>query len=176
MMPDRTIALDKRVVHDQRRVNMATDKTWHPPALQPTHQQVARRVLWYKSRYPGIEVVISKRDIAGAFRLLWVAPEDVHLFAGDLPWKPDMMNPDETGGDNPTAMDSLEGEDITVLYLVSSFGFSGSPGGWTAFGRANCKEMELRGSTARFWWMMPFWSNQFSACVAVSRRVATTRA
>ena len=26
--------------------------------------------------------------------------------------------------------------DLTVIYLVSSFGFSGSPGEWTAWGRA----------------------------------------
>ena len=53
MLPDRTIAPDKRVVHDQRQVNTGSDKTWHPPALQPTHQQVARRVVWCRSRYPG---------------------------------------------------------------------------------------------------------------------------
>lgn len=91
MLPDRTIAPDKRVVHDQRQVNLGSDKTWHPPALQPTHQQVARRVLWYKARFPNIPVLIAKKDIAGAFRLLWVAPEDVPLFAGDLPWQEEHM-------------------------------------------------------------------------------------
>ena len=135
MMPDRSIAPDKRVVHDQRRVNQLTHKDWHPPALQPTHQQIARRILWYKTRYPGIEVVISKRDIAGAFRLLWIAPEDAHLFAGDLPWKPEVMEEACENGENIDGARNGHG-DITVIYLVSSFGFSGSPGEWTAFGRA----------------------------------------
>ena len=136
MMPDRSIAPDKRVVHDQRRVNMMTDKTWHPPALQPTHQQIARRVLWHKTRYPGIEVVISKRDIAGAFRLLWVSPSDAHLFAGDLPWRPEMMEKEDGDTDSLQYEDVSPGKEFTVIYLVSSFGFSGSPGEWTAFGRA----------------------------------------
>jgi len=134
MLPDRSIAPDKRVVHDQRQVNMGTSKWWHPPALQPTHQQIARRVLWHKSRYPGVEVLICKRDIAGAFRLLWLAPQDAHLFAGDLPWRADMMAEEEQ--ERTTCPETQEGAEMTVIYLVSSFGFSGSPGEWTAFGRA----------------------------------------
>lgn len=84
-----------------------------------------------KLRYPGVEVVIAKKDIAGAFRLLWVAPKDVHLFAGDMPWREDKMVDDEEG-----PFEGTLDEDLTVLYLVSSFGFSGSPGEWTMWGRA----------------------------------------
>ena len=62
MLPDRTIAPDKRVVHDQRQVNVGSDKTWHPPALQPTHQQVARRVLWRRARFPSLPVLIAKKQ------------------------------------------------------------------------------------------------------------------
>ena len=133
MLPDRSIAPDKRIVHDQRQVNQATSKWWHPPALQPTHQQIARRVLWHKTRFPGIDVVICKRDIAGAFRLLWLAPKDAHLFAADLPWKEEMMEQDVEGSH---AEGNHEKSEMTVIYLVSSFGFSGAPGEWTAFGRA----------------------------------------
>lgn len=132
MLPDRTIAPDKRVVHDQRQVNLGSDKTWHPPALQPTHQQVARRVLWYQARFPQIPVLIAKKDIAGAFRLLWVAPDDVPLFAGDLPWQEAHMAQAEA---EEASMDYV-GCDMTVLYLVSSFGFLGSPAEWTVWGRA----------------------------------------
>ena len=126
MLPDRSIAPDKRIVHDQRGVNALTDKEWHPPAVQPKHEQVARLILWYKRRYPGLEVLLSKKDIAGAFRLLWVDPRDVALFAGELPWLPNEM---EEG-------DAVDGEEVTVIYLVSSFGFSGSPGEWSVRGRA----------------------------------------
>eukprot|EP00435_Cladocopium_sp_Y103_P074999 s366_g53.t1 len=89
MLPDRTICIEKRVVHDQRTVNKATSKFWHPPALQPLPSQVARRILWAKHRAPGLPVLMAKKDIAGAFGLLWVDPADVALFAGDLPWQPE---------------------------------------------------------------------------------------
>ena len=42
MLPDRSVAPDKRIVHDQRTVNAGTDKEWHPPAVQPRHEQIAR--------------------------------------------------------------------------------------------------------------------------------------
>ena len=132
MMPDRSISQEVRVVHDQRQINLGTHKDLHPPALQPTHDQIARRILFMKRRYPGLPVLLAKKDIAGAFRLLWVAPADVELFAGELPWQETEMSPEEgesvasNGGKGP----------FTVLYLVSSFGFAGSPGEWTPWGRA----------------------------------------
>ncbi|CAE7617320.1 unnamed protein product, partial [Symbiodinium pilosum] len=96
MLPDRTIAVDKRIVHDQRGVNALTDKELHPPAIQLKHEQIARLVLWNKARAPKVP--------------------DAALFAGDLPWDADGMEP---GG-------KLDGPEMTVIYLVSSFGFSGS--------------------------------------------------
>ena len=127
MLPDRSIAPDKRIVHDQRGVNARTDKGLHPPAIQPRHEQIARLILRTKARYPGVPVLMAKKDIAGAFRLLWVDPADVELFAGDLFWDSERMEPSEDAG---------KPGDITAIYLVSSFGFSGSPGEWTVWGRA----------------------------------------
>lgn len=46
LLPDRTVSQDKRVVHDQRGVNAGTSKYYHPPAVQPVHAQIARRILW----------------------------------------------------------------------------------------------------------------------------------
>ena len=128
LLPDRTLSKDKRVVHDQRGVNAGTSKYYHPPAVQPIHAQIARRILWTKLRNPGLPVLLAKKDIAGAFRLLWVAPSDVELFAGDLPWREEAFPEEE---DVP-----LEIKGVTVIYLVSSFGFSGSPGEWGVWGRA----------------------------------------
>ncbi len=31
---------------------------------------------------------LAKRDISGAFRLLWADPADVELLAAELPWDP----------------------------------------------------------------------------------------
>eukprot|EP00435_Cladocopium_sp_Y103_P036950 s669_g9.t1 len=129
-MPDRTISTEKRLVHDQRGVNCGTSKFLHPPALQPVHSQVAQRVLWMKGRCPGLPVLMAKKDIAGAFRLLWLRPADVGLFAGDIPWVPEKAFGETYTKERPCA------GDITILYLVSSFGFSGSPGEWSMWGRA----------------------------------------
>ena len=132
MLPNRSLSTEMRLVHDQRRVNQGTAKTLHPPAAQPLHEQVVRRILWLKTRYPGVEVLLAKKDVAGAFRLLWVDPRDVELFGGDLPWHPETMGPIDND-----KLESLKPEaGLTVLYLVSSFGFSGSPGEWAAWGRA----------------------------------------
>ena len=130
MLPNRTLSTEARLVHDQRQVNGGTHKDLHPPAGQPTHEQVVRRILWLKARYPGVPVVMAKKDVAGAFRLLWVDPRDTELFAGDVPRKPDLIGPSDASG--RTGLDS----NLTVIYLVSSFGFSGSPGEWTVWGRA----------------------------------------
>lgn len=130
MNPDRTVSAEQRLVHDQRGINAGTSKYLHPPAVQPSHAQVARRILWHRARCPNTPILMAKKDIAGAFRLPWVDPADVELFAGDLPWKAEAF-PEEEWRDDPGCKGG-----ITVLYLVSSFGFSGSPNKWTAWGRA----------------------------------------
>ena len=131
MLPNRTLSTDVRVVHDQRRINAGTHKGLHPPAVQPMHQQIVRRILWLKTRYPGVDVVLAKKDVAGAFRLLWVDPKDVEIFGGEVPWMPCQMGSCQHEQKQPT-----DPKNVTMLYLVSSFGFSGSPGEWNVWGRA----------------------------------------
>ena len=131
MLPNRTLSTDVRVVHDQRRINAGTHKELHPPAIQPTHQQIVRRILWLKARYPGVDVVMAKKDVAGAFRLLWVDPKDVEIFGGEVPWNPSLM-----GSCTQEEKKKTDPKNLTMLYLVSSFGFSGSPGEWNMWGRA----------------------------------------
>eukprot|EP00971_Amphidinium_carterae_P146193 2897937-Amphidinium_carterae.1 len=70
-----------RVVHDQRGVNRLCDPSLHPPALQPRHRQLAKLIVWWRHQYPGIPTHIAKRDVSGAFRLLWLNPRDAELFA-----------------------------------------------------------------------------------------------
>ena len=85
--PDRTLSTEKRLIHDQRRVNETTDKEWHPPAAQPFHRQLARMIVWWSTMLPSIPILLSKLDVKGAFKLLWVDPADVGTFATDLPWR-----------------------------------------------------------------------------------------
>jgi len=133
MNPDRSISSSKRIVHDQRGVNAGIDPASHPPALQPRHRQLARLILHYKSRYPRIPILISKKDASGAFQLIWLRPEDCGLFAGELPWNEADMAEEE--GDEPSDLVELEelvnpGAGITVINLAMGFGFNGGPGEW----------------------------------------------
>ena len=138
MLPDRSLSEEKRVVHDQRQVNEGVPEDAHPPALQPRHRQLARLVLHWQARYPGVPVLLAKKDIAGAFRLLWVAPGDVELFAGELPWRPEHC----VQGDPDEGRDL--GEGLVAIYLVLSFGFSGAPGEWMAWATGLCQDLEAR--------------------------------
>ena len=104
--PDRSISEEVRPIHDQREPNEQCDKEEHPPALQPTHAQIARQILWWKHRYPGITVLLAKRDISGAFRLLWVDPEDIELLATELPLDPSLWAEEAA----PEASQAWEGQ------------------------------------------------------------------
>ena len=48
--PDRSIAAEKRIVHDQRPVNSHVAPEAHPPAYQPRHHQLAKLILYWKGR------------------------------------------------------------------------------------------------------------------------------
>ena len=58
---------------------------------------------------PNTEILTSKKDVAGAFRLLWVDPHNADPFAGDPPWVPEETEQGEG---------IAEGVDMTVVYIV----------------------------------------------------------
>ena len=65
---------ESRFLHDARDFNDGCLKERHPPALTPKHSQLARTVLWWHARYPSIPLYLSKRDIAAAFKRIYLAP------------------------------------------------------------------------------------------------------
>ena len=109
-------------------VNAAVGSGTHPPALQPRHRQLARLILHWRCRYPGLPVLLAKKDIKGAFRLLWLDPEDCELFAGEVPWKPEWTGDGEPGDQPGTALREEPAGGVLVVFLVLSFGFCGAPG------------------------------------------------
>ncbi|CAE7297447.1 TRPT1, partial [Symbiodinium sp. CCMP2592] len=40
----------------------------HFPAIQPRYAEVVRLVMWYKSRYPGVRILLAKKDVSEAFK------------------------------------------------------------------------------------------------------------
>ena len=112
MLPDRTVSSKGRVIWDAKPINAFCDKARHPPALQPKHDEVARLIIWWQARHPNTPILLSKKDVADAFKWVPIRKEDTRLFAADLP-----------GG----AFDA-PGKCITVLYNHLTFGWTGAPG------------------------------------------------
>ena len=63
-----------RYISDPRvAVNERVFSENHPSCIVPRHQHVARRLMYCKRRYPGIPVLVSKRDVKSAFKLVPIA-------------------------------------------------------------------------------------------------------
>ena len=115
-LPDRTLSTKGRLVWDARRVNSYCRKEEHPPALQPRHSELARLILWWATRFPGVPVRLAKKDTAEAFKWIPLGATDIRFFAADLPGG-------EFGVDR----------DITAVYRVLTFGWRGAPGHYMTF-------------------------------------------
>ena len=115
--PDRTVSNKGRVIWDATAVNKVCTKEDHPPALQPRHSELARLLLWWASRYPALPILLSKKDVAEAFKWIPVSDDDVRLFAADLGGK-DFGHPGST---------------IVLVYNVLTFGWRGAPGQFMLF-------------------------------------------
>ena len=114
--PDRTVSSKGRLVWNQKRPNKSCDKEDHPPALQPTHATFARSILFWAHRFPCIALLLAKKDIAAAFKIVWLAAQASCIFGADLPgWE--------------FGVDAL----ITSIYVSMTFGWNGGPGEWMPF-------------------------------------------
>ena len=111
MLPDRTVSDKGRIIWDATPINKTCNKERHPPALQPKHAEVARAILWWKQKFPGVPVLLSKKDVSDAFKWVPVRTPDSKLFAADLPGA-------AFGSEWP----------ITILYNSLTFGWCGAPG------------------------------------------------
>jgi len=117
--PDRSEDPEGRHITDMRPHNLdpGCHKYNHPPAGQPTHAMVARETLWWSELFPLIDVLCAKKDIKAAFKLVYLAEEDVYLFVIEIPGE----------------VCGRPGKSITVVSLVLNFGWSGSPGEYQIF-------------------------------------------
>ena len=116
MHPDRSISEKGRIIWDATPINKYCRKTRHPPALQPRHQEVARAILWWRLRFPRIRILLSKKDVAEAFKWIPIKLEDAKLFAADVP-----------------AEFTQTPEGTTLIYSFLTFGWCGAPGEYMHF-------------------------------------------
>ena len=68
-------------------------------------------ILWWKQKFPGVPVLLSKKDVSDAFKWVPVRTADSKFFAADLPGA-------AFGSEWP----------ITILYNSLTFGWCGAPG------------------------------------------------
>ena len=113
-LPGRTVSPEKRLIWDGGRVNIHCPKTdyWHLDT--PDIQELAVWVAQIKAEFPGIDVVGAKRDIDAAFTRVRVHPDSARMFATEF------------------CLGPRKEDNLIFMYIVSPFGFTGSPG---IFGR-----------------------------------------
>jgi hypothetical protein len=108
---DVTLSSKGRVIWDAKPINEFCDKGRHPPALQPKHDEVARLMAWWQTRYPNTPTLIPKRTCRT-------------LSSGSQSGK----------GHSPVRCRSPRrrvrgpGRNITVLYNSLTFEWTGAPG------------------------------------------------
>ena len=86
-------------------VNERADSKRHPLLTLPTIPALLRRILYWESRYPGIPVLLSKRDVMPSFKL--------------IPPSIDMLY-----------RDGFRIGHVVLMYLSLYFGWKGAPGTW----------------------------------------------
>eukprot|EP00959_Pyramimonas_sp_CCMP1952_P019078 403145-Pyramimonas_sp.AAC.1 len=65
--PDRTMCDKGRLIWGGTVPIQSCPKEDRPPADQPRHEDLARIVLWWKARMPGVDIFLSRKDVKVAF-------------------------------------------------------------------------------------------------------------
>jgi len=86
LLPNREISDEGRYVLNLKPTNAGSGKERHPIADTPKHADVVRAVIIKQLLWPRVKVMMSKRDIEGAFKRIFRAIKDIDLFATDLPF------------------------------------------------------------------------------------------
>ena len=78
-----------RLIHDishggAESVNARTDQSAAPDMVLPTVEHVVRSTLYWKHRYPGVPVMLTKRDVDSAFRRIPLEPGGEKYFGAVL--------------------------------------------------------------------------------------------
>jgi len=86
LLPNREISDEGRYVLNLKPTNAGSGKERHPVADTPKHADVVRAVIIKQLLWPRVKIMMSKRDIEGAFKRIFRAIKDIDLFATDLPF------------------------------------------------------------------------------------------
>lgn len=132
LIPPKGILGEARLVYNYKFPNLEMDAFQMAPCYLPSVRLMVRRILFEVWRNPGIPVGLLKRDIAGAFKLVWLRPD----VCGDL------------AVDLDVSFDGVQISQVVGLPLVLTFGWSPSPGVFGSFG-AGIDEHHAHGCPAK---------------------------
>lgn len=88
-------------------------------AKGPSINDLARSIIALVRKHPGIQIVMTKRDIASALRPLREHPSLAQVMVAGIPGARVGLGPD-----------------IIIFYLVAPFGWNGPPAHFAQFGDA----------------------------------------
>ena len=72
--PDRTVSADRRIIEDFRRINIYFPTGQCYNVQVPTNADIVRMITQVQKKCPPLPVMLTKRDISSAFRLLKLRP------------------------------------------------------------------------------------------------------
>ena len=84
-MPDRALSVDYRIISDLRQINLGHHKEDFYPVEVVKLADMAKRILKLKRQYPSMLILMTKRDVASAFRRILLHPDLIHIFTTDIP-------------------------------------------------------------------------------------------
>lgn len=132
--PGRSWSTEKRAIADLRRINLYFDTSDVYPVELPTVKELARRIIALKRKFPQTNVLLAKRDIKSAFRLIRVHPRLSRVMVTEFAGR----------------HFGLE-EDILMFYGVLPFGWGSSPGHFCRFSDAIARLHQLHGPSGPLW-------------------------
>ena len=84
-MPDRTSPIDSRILRGWRLSNLFTPMCdYHRPDYTKI-EDIAKRIFTLSRSYPRVTIIINKRDVKSAFKLVRIHPDGVELCATEFP-------------------------------------------------------------------------------------------
>ena len=130
------LVLDEgRFISDMRRQNVFMPKESVHTVVLPTLKEVARRIVQMVNIFPGVRMLIGKRDVASAFKLINLRPQDCGQFATEL----------------PGVHIGAPAEHLHILFLCLTFGASVSPGHYHAYSMGIHQYHNARGPPNPAW-------------------------
>ena len=132
--PDRSRSSDKRVISDLRRINLYFKNDSLYRAELPTVRDFARRIVALKRKFSLSDVVMAKRDIKSAFRLIRIHPHLSRVMVTEFSGHHFGLK-----------------EDILVFYGVLPFGWGGIPSHFCRFSDAISILHQLHGPCQPLW-------------------------